>query len=56
MLTARHTHRPAPPHAHAITQRYIVRIIFMVPMYSLASFPSLLNKQNAIYYPTVRDW
>ena len=28
----------------------------MVPMYSLASFPSLINTQNAIYYTTFRDW
>ena len=37
-------------------QRYIVRIIFMIPVYSLASFPSLLAPENAIYWLTVRDW
>lgn len=37
-------------------QRYIVRIIFMIPVYSLASFPSLLAPDNAIYWLTVRDW
>lgn len=37
-------------------QRYIVRIIFMIPVYSLASFPSLLAPQYSIYWVTVRDW
>jgi hypothetical protein len=37
-------------------QRYIVRIIFMVPVYSLCSFPSLLAEDAAIYITTVRDW
>ena len=37
-------------------QRYIVRIIFMVPMYSICSFPSLIHPNQAIYWNTVRDW
>eukprot|EP00887_Chlorella_sp_A99_P002524 scaffold6.g2524.t1 len=42
-------------YSEPLFQRYIVRIIFMVPMYGLASFPSLVNTQNAIYYTTIRD-
>ncbi len=37
-------------------QRFIVRIIFMVPMYSICSFPSLIHPSQAIYWTTVRDW
>eukprot|EP00210_Caulerpa_lentillifera_P007089 g6782.t1 len=36
-------------------QRYIVRIIFMVPVYSLASFLSLLFHSQHIYFDTIRD-
>ncbi len=37
-------------------QRFIVRIIFMVPLYSLLSFLSLLMEQNSVYFDTFRDW
>jgi hypothetical protein len=36
-------------------QRYIVRIIFMVPVYAICSFASILAKDAAIYITTVRD-
>lgn len=36
-------------------QRYIVRIIFMVPVYSICSFASLLAEDASIYIATVRD-
>lgn len=36
-------------------QTYIVRILFMVPVYSLSSFFSLLDPENTIYYNLVRD-
>ncbi len=39
-----------------LLQRYIVRILFMVPMYSICSFPSLIHPDQAIYWNTVRDW
>lgn len=45
-----------PPAASLFVQRYIVRIIFMVPMYSICSFPSLIHPSQAIYWNTVRDW
>ncbi len=37
-------------------QRFIVRIIFMVPLYSLLSFLSLLMEHNSVYFDTFRDW
>lgn len=37
-------------------QRYIVRIIFMVPVYSVMSFFSLLFENASVYFDTVRDW
>ncbi|KAL4527279.1 hypothetical protein Ndes2437A_g02452 [Nannochloris sp. 'desiccata'] len=36
-------------------QRYIVRIIFMVPVYAACSFASLLAEDAAIYITTIRD-
>lgn len=60
----RHTHNQLPLLAcftstatpRSTPQRYIVRIIFMIPVYSIASFPSLLAPENSIYWVTVRDW
>ena len=37
-------------------QRYIVRIIFMVPVYAACSLASLLAEDAAIYITTIRDW
>ncbi|PSC70645.1 transmembrane 184A-like [Micractinium conductrix] len=42
-------------YSEPVFQRYIVRIIFMVPMYSICSFPSLVSPGQAIYWNTVRD-
>lgn len=36
-------------------QRYIVRILFAVPVYSIASFLSLKFESHHIYFETVRD-
>eukprot|EP01023_Acetabularia_acetabulum_P018747 TRINITY_DN19474_c0_g1_i1.p1 TRINITY_DN19474_c0_g1~~TRINITY_DN19474_c0_g1_i1.p1 ORF type:complete len:467 (+),score=54.22 TRINITY_DN19474_c0_g1_i1:100-1401(+) len=37
-------------------QRYVVRIIFLVPMYSILSFLSLIfNKQAEMFFDTIRD-
>lgn len=47
--------KPADPSRPHLPQRYIVRIIFMVPMYSICSFPSLVSPGQAIYWNTVRD-
>lgn len=37
-------------------QRYIIRIIFMVPLYAVMSLLSLLMPNNSIYFDSVRDW
>ena len=37
-------------------QRYIIRLIFMVPVYALGSWFSLKYRDSAIYFDTVRDW
>lgn len=37
-------------------QRYIIRIIFMVPVYAIGSFCSLQWRHGAIYFDTLRDW
>ncbi|CAD6884608.1 unnamed protein product [Tilletia laevis] len=36
-------------------QRHIVRMLFMVPIYSLVSFASYLFYEEALYYQVVRD-
>lgn len=63
LLPSGRLHALAPAPLAALTptptcrpQRYIVRIIFMIPVYSMASFPSLLAPENAIYWLTLRDW
>ncbi|KAK9819743.1 hypothetical protein WJX72_001824 [[Myrmecia] bisecta] len=38
-----------------VFQRYIVRIIFMVPVYAVASWLSLMFDDKSIYFDTVRD-
>lgn len=37
-------------------QRYIVRIIFMVPSYAITSYLSLVYRHYSIYFDTPRDW
>ena len=37
-------------------QRYIVRIIFLVPLYALMSFLSLLMEPHSVYFSSIRDW
>lgn len=39
-----------------LLQRFIVRIIFMVPVYAVSSFLSLIFPEDAIYFDTVRVW
>eukprot|EP00775_Hariotina_reticulata_P011616 gene11616-11760_t len=38
-----------------VFQRYIIRIIFMVPVYAIGSFFSLRWPHGAIYFDTIRD-
>lgn len=42
--------------ARCVVQRYIIRIIFMVPVYAIGSFCSLQWRAGAIYFDTLRDW
>jgi hypothetical protein len=53
-----HTHALTLPRRAATTprQRYIIRIIFMVPVYATGSFCSLQWRHGAIYFDTLRDW
>jgi hypothetical protein len=39
-----------------LLQRYIIRLIFMVPVYAICSWCSLRWRDMAIYYDTLRDW
>jgi hypothetical protein len=39
-----------------VLQRYIIRIIFMVPVYAIGSLASLQWRHGAIYFDTARDW
>ncbi|KAK3259454.1 hypothetical protein CYMTET_31551 [Cymbomonas tetramitiformis] len=36
-------------------QRYILRLVFMVPLYSISSWLSLLRRDEQIYFATIRD-
>lgn len=47
------THYPLTP---PVLQRYIIRVIFMVPVYAIGSFCSLQWRHGAIYFDTLRDW
>eukprot|EP00898_Chlorokybus_atmophyticus_P000981 jgi/Chlat1/1884/Chrsp145S02204 len=38
-----------------VYQRFIVRIIFMVPVYAISSWFSLVFRHEAIYFDTIRD-
>ncbi len=37
-------------------QRYIIRIIFMVPFYGVTSWLSLMYRESSIYFDVPRDW
>mmetsp|Transcript_48148 Transcript_48148/g.92030 ORF Transcript_48148/g.92030 Transcript_48148/m.92030 type:complete len:492 (+) Transcript_48148:682-2157(+) len=40
---------------HPTFQRYILRLIFMVPVYSFSSWLSLAQRKNQLYFDTIRD-
>ena len=50
-----HARRPAG-RAPTPPQRYIIRLIFMVPVYATGSWFSLKYRDAAIYFDTIRDW
>ncbi|KXZ55834.1 hypothetical protein GPECTOR_2g1385 [Gonium pectorale] len=41
--------------ASAVVQRYIIRIIFMVPFYGVTSWLSLMYREESIYFDVPRD-
>jgi hypothetical protein len=38
------------------TQRYIIRIIYMVPVYAVGSWCSLKWPNGSVFFDTIRDW
>lgn len=55
MLAMLHIYRHLLNYTEPTYQRYIVRIIFMVPVYALMSFLSLVLNQSSIYFNSVRE-
>lgn len=55
-----HTHSQIISHLRSYTQptyqRYIVRIVFTVPVFAVTSFFSLLFCKAAVYFEAVRGW
>ena len=37
-------------------QKYIIRILMMIPIYSLSTFGIMLDKQNFLEYQAIRDF
>ncbi|CAH9064429.1 unnamed protein product [Cuscuta epithymum] len=54
-LAILHIYRHLLNYTEPTYQRYIVRIIFMVPVYALMSFLSLLLDKNAIFFNSIRE-
>ncbi|VFQ60650.1 unnamed protein product [Cuscuta campestris] len=50
-----HIYRHLLNYTEPTYQRYIVRIIFMVPVYALTSFLSLVLNRSAIYFNSLRE-
>ncbi|XP_047339030.1 transmembrane protein 184B-like [Impatiens glandulifera] len=50
-----HIHRHLLNYTEPTYQRYIVRIVFMVPVYALTSFLSLVFNKSAIYFNSIRE-
>ncbi|GMI79411.1 hypothetical protein like AT3G05940 [Hibiscus trionum] len=50
-----HIYRHLLNYTEPIFQRYIVRIIFMVPIYALMSFLSLVAPRSSIYFNSIRE-
>lgn len=55
VLAMLHIYRHLLNYTEPTYQRYIVRIIFMVPVYALMSFLSLVLNQSSIYFNSVRE-
>lgn len=54
-LALLHIYRHLLNYTEPTYQRYIVRIIFMVPVYALTSFLSLILNERAIYFNSIRE-
>ncbi|ONK57642.1 uncharacterized protein A4U43_C09F2590 [Asparagus officinalis] len=54
-LAMSHIYRHLLNYTEPIFQRYIVRIIFMVPVYALMSFLSLVLNERSIYFNSIRE-
>ncbi|XP_011039066.1 PREDICTED: transmembrane protein 184B-like [Populus euphratica] len=50
-----HIYRHLLNYTEPTYQRYIVRIIFMVPVYALMSFLSLILPESSIYFNSIRE-
>ncbi|XVF31545.1 hypothetical protein REPUB_Repub16aG0155000 [Reevesia pubescens] len=55
VLAILHIYRHLLNYTEPIFQRYIVRIIFMVPVYALMSFLSLVLPRSSIYFNSIRE-
>lgn len=55
VLAVLHIYRHLINYTEPTYQRYIVRIIFMVPVYALMSFLSLLLNERSIYFNSIRE-
>lgn len=54
-LALLHIYRHLMNYTEPTFQRYIVRIIFMVPVYALMSFLSLVLNDSSIYFNSIRE-
>ncbi|KAK6121255.1 hypothetical protein DH2020_045029 [Rehmannia glutinosa] len=54
-LAILHIYKHLLNYTEPIYQRYIVRIIFMVPVYALMSFLSLVLNKSTIYFNSIRE-
>ncbi|XP_047342386.1 transmembrane protein 184A-like [Impatiens glandulifera] len=54
-LALLHIYRHLLNYTEPTYQRYIVRIIFMVPVYALTSFLSLVFNESSIYFNSIRE-
>ncbi|KAF6164672.1 hypothetical protein GIB67_035107 [Kingdonia uniflora] len=54
-LAILHIYRHLLNYTEPTYQRYIVRIIFMVPVYALMSFLSLVLNESSIYFNSIRE-
>ncbi|KDO36833.1 hypothetical protein CISIN_1g034962mg [Citrus sinensis] len=50
-----HIYRHLLNYTEPTYQRYIVRIIFMVPLFAVMSFLSLVFPERAIYFNSIRE-